>query len=88
MAEVRCNMCPTYGEWHFQHENYCRMVTLYTRDDLVRAIVGQQWAVAIAAHNPMGWFIDAPWVDDDHRNRRFGDLPSAVDIISDLYGDQ
>lgn len=26
------------------------VVTTYTRDDLVRAIVGQQWAVAIALH--------------------------------------
>ncbi len=46
----------------------------YTRDDLVRAIVAQQWAVAIACH-----FDNHFWVSIEGAN--LADLPCAVDVV-------
>ena len=45
----------------------------YTRDDMVRAILGQQWAVAIAAlHRGIGWC------------HYVGNLPCAVDVVEEM----
>ena len=44
----------------------------YTRDDLVRAIVGQQWAVAIACWQ--GGMLSL----------RLADLPCAVDVVEEM----
>jgi hypothetical protein len=57
----------------------------YTRDDLVRAIVGQQWAVAIACHDGVtfrpAWQGAETWINDDGPQRRLADLPCAVDVV-------
>lgn len=51
----------------------------YTRDDIVRAIVGQQWAVAIALHHSKWGCIDeAGW------SLRIADLPCAVDVVEGM----
>ncbi len=53
----------------------------YTRDELVRAIVGQQWAVAIALHHSFwGCIDDAGW------SLRIGNLPCAVDVVDGKEG--
>ena len=56
----------------------------YTRDDMVRAILGQQWAVAIACHDAVGWHIDAPHVSDTGPVRRVSHLPCAFDVVEGM----
>jgi hypothetical protein len=53
----------------------------YTRDDLVRVVLAQQWAVAIACHDAIGWHLDDPHMSDTGPVRRCGDLPCAVDVV-------
>ena len=45
---------------------------VYTRDDIVRVVLGQQWAVAIALHRGIGWC------------HYVGDLPSAHDVVEGM----
>jgi len=49
----------------------------YTRDDLIRVVMGQQWAVAIACH-----FDNHFWVSIEGAN--LADLPCAVDVVDGL----
>jgi hypothetical protein len=60
----------------------------YTRDDLVRAIVGQQWAVAIACHDDVtfrpAWQGAETWIDDAGPQRRLADLPCAHDVVEGM----
>lgn len=62
----------------------------YTRSDLVRAIVGQQWAVAIALYNPRGNSKETiphrqmenyggDWVQMSAED--LASLPCAVDVV-------
>ena len=44
----------------------------YTRDDMVRAILAQQWAVAIALHRGLGWC------------QYVSDLPCAHDVVEGM----
>jgi hypothetical protein len=57
----------------------------YTRDDMVRAILGQQWAVAIACHDRVtflpAWHGAETWIDDVEPQRRLASLPCAVDVV-------
>jgi hypothetical protein len=61
---------------------------IYTRDDLVRAIVGQQWAVAIALHDAIAWSSD--WQGGlrvkmaGAISRRVASLPCAVDVVEGM----
>ena len=54
--------------WWYCEEDLC-LVGRASRDDLIRAILGQQWAVAIALHRGLGWC------------HYVGDLPCAVDVV-------
>jgi hypothetical protein len=49
----------------------------YTRDDLIRVVIGQQWAVAIACH-----FDNHFWVSIEGAN--LADLPCAVDVVDGI----
>lgn len=61
------------GAWWFAGQiSPVVLVTTYTRSDLVRAILGQQWAVAIALHRSLGWC------------HYVGDLPCAVDVVEGM----
>lgn len=51
----------------------------YTRDDLIRAILGQQWAVAIACHGSWGFLCE-----DGGTTLRLADLPSAHDVVTEM----
>lgn len=52
----------------------------YSRDDLVRVVLGQQWAVAIALHRGIGW-----WSDNNSTTLGYvGDLPCAVDVVEEM----
>jgi hypothetical protein len=57
----------------------------YTREDLIRVVVGQQWAVAIALHDGIcfvpEWFGGDTWVEKSGQSRRIADLPCAVDVV-------
>lgn len=59
----------------------------YTRDDMVRAILAQQWAVAIALHDETcfvpEWFGGETWIEKSGQSRRCGDLPCADDVVED-----
>lgn len=61
---------------------------VYTRDDLVRAIVGQQWAVVIACHDGVtfrpAWQGAETWINDDGPQRRLADLPCAHDVVEGM----
>ena len=64
------------------------VVTTYTRDDLVRAILGQQWAVAMCLMSPEAW----AWAGDhggsrvgqSDWNNRLAALPCAVDVVEGM----
>ncbi len=49
----------------------------YTREDLIRVVLSQQWAVAIACH-----FDNHFWVSIEGAN--LADLPCAVDVVDGL----
>jgi hypothetical protein len=55
----------------------------YTREDLIRAIVAQQWAVAIALLSPWagGW-----WILFGDCNANVAELPCAVDVVDGKEG--
>lgn len=61
---------------------------VYTRDDLVRVVLGQQWAVAIACHDGVtfrpAWQGAETWINDDGPQRRLADLPCAVDVVEGM----
>ena len=61
---------------------------IYTRDDLVRVVIAQQWAVAIALHYAIGWTSDwqeaETWIDDAGPQRRVASLPCAVDVVEGM----
>jgi hypothetical protein len=50
----------------------------YTRDDMIRVVLGQQWAVAIALH---GTFHGIPLIAGHPQEWRVSDLPCAVDVV-------
>jgi hypothetical protein len=52
---------------------------IYTRDDLVRAITAQQWAVAIACHH-------STWghIDECGMSVRLSNLPCAHDVVEGM----
>ena len=54
---------------------------IYTRDDLVRAILGQQWAVAIALCYQAGVMV---YMVPDEEAYAVGDLPCAVDVVEGM----
>lgn len=56
----------------------------YTREDLIRVVLGQQWAVAIACHDAIGWHLDDPHMSDTGPVRRIASLPCAVDVVDGL----
>lgn len=45
---------------------------IYSRDDLVRVVIAQQWAVAIALHRGLGWC------------HYVGNLPCAYDVVTEM----
>jgi hypothetical protein len=53
----------------------------YTREDLIRVVLGQQWAVAIALHD----FVKMPEMEHGIQvtgpTWQVGDLPCAVDVV-------
>ena len=51
---------------------------IYTRDDLVRVVIGQQWAVAIALCYQAGVMV---YMVPDEEAYAVGDLPCAVDVV-------
>ena len=51
---------------------------VYTRDQLVRAIIAQQWAVAIALCYQAGVMV---YMVPDEEAYAVGDLPCAVDVV-------
>jgi hypothetical protein len=51
----------------------------YTRDDLVRVVIGQQWAVAIACHDEWGHLRSGAAL-----TCAMSDLPCAVDVVDGL----
>jgi len=53
----------------------------YTRDDMVRAILGQQWAVAIALCYQAGVMV---YMVPDEEAYAVGDLPCAVDVVEEM----
>lgn len=53
----------------------------YTRDDIVRAILGQQWAVAIALCYQAGVMV---YMVPDEEAYAVGDLPCAVDVVEGM----
>jgi hypothetical protein len=55
----------------------------YTRADIVRAIVGQQWAVAIACHVQTA-FVDDPRMPPTLTVERIASLPCAVDVVEEM----
>ena len=71
MSYKVCPQCPPTGEWHFQHRDEVTMQTVYTRADLVRAILGQQWAVAIVLHS-RAMILESG----------LGHLPSPEDVVT------
>lgn len=68
--------------WWYCEEDLCLVGRAYdrfayTREDLVRLVIGQQWAVAIALHRGIGW-----WSDNNSTTLGYvGDLPCAVDVV-------
>jgi hypothetical protein len=50
----------------------------YTREDLIRVVVGQQWAVAIALHSSI---YGAKRIAGHAQEWRVGGLPCAVDVV-------
>ena len=60
----------------------------YTRDDIVRVVLGQQWAVAIALHDAIAWSSDwqgaETWIDDAGPQRRVASLPCAHDVVEGM----
>ena len=57
----------------------CEHRPRYTRDDLVRAILGQQWAVAIALHSSI---YGAKRIAGHAQEWRVGGLPSPDDVVT------
>ena len=53
----------------------------YTRDDMVRAILGQQWAVAIALCYQAGVIV---YMVPDEEAYAVGDLPCAHDVVEGM----
>ena len=51
----------------------------YTRDDIVRAIVGQQWAVAIACCDRWGTFSSVSYIANV-----VSKFPCAVDVVEGM----
>jgi hypothetical protein len=51
----------------------------YTRDDLVRVVLAQQWAVAIACHH-------STWghIDECGMSVRLSNLPCAHDVVEGM----
>ncbi len=59
-----------------------RLNTTYTRDDLIRVVLAQQWAVAIACCDPIGWVLGESHMSSDAGPvRRLQHLPCAVDVV-------
>ena len=54
---------------------------IYSRDDLVRAILAQQWAVAIALCYQAGAMV---YMVPDDEAYAVGDLPSAHDVVEGM----
>ena len=54
---------------------------IYTRDDLVRLVIGQQWAVAIALAYQAGVMVI---VVPDEEAAAVGDLPCAHDVVEGM----
>ncbi len=50
----------------------------YTREDLIRVVLGQQWAVAIALHSSI---YGAKRIAGHAQEWRVGGLPCAVDVV-------
>ena len=53
---------------------------VYTRDQLVRAIIAQQWAVAIALCYQAGVMV---YMVPDEEAYAVGNLPCAVDVVDE-----
>jgi hypothetical protein len=56
----------------------------YTREDLIRVVLAQQWAVAIACCDPIGWVLGESYTSDAGPVRRIASLPCAVDVVDNL----
>jgi hypothetical protein len=52
----------------------CPHRPIYTREDLIRVVLGQQWAVAIC-------LMENPPHYHPMSTHRIGDLPCAVDVV-------
>jgi hypothetical protein len=77
------------GRGWFHEPSSLRLVTpdpTYTREDLIRVVLGQQWAVAIALE---AFAIDEMRYDyyfDETPFAAIGDLPCAVDVVDGKEG--
>jgi hypothetical protein len=56
----------------------CEHRPIYTREDLIRVVLAQQWAVAIALHSSI---YGANRIAGHSQEWRVGDLPCAVDVV-------
>ena len=54
---------------------------VYTRDDIVRVVIGQQWAVAIALCYQAGVMVH---MVPDEEAYAVGDLPCAHDVVEGM----
>lgn len=72
-------------------------VALFTRDDIVRAVVAQQWAMAIAIgaqrspyssiYDAQSRFADGQDDQHDHDVEVLAALPCAEDFVAELLGE-
>lgn len=92
-----CSLCPPTNEWHFTHADYAKMIPVFDREQLVRLVTAQQWAVAIAFWaDSYDWSIrtgaepkiaeaEAEW--GMRRNGAYlAPKVCAVDVVNDLMG--
>jgi hypothetical protein len=69
------------GGWFHAPESLRLAGPTYTRDDLIRVVLGQQWAVAIALAYQAGVMV---MVVPDEEAAAVGDLPCAVDVVDGI----
>lgn len=85
--DYRCKRCPPTGEWHFEHaDDPDNMIPVATRDDLIRLVVGMQWATAMALLDPYSAFFREAFMPDMSPQFRVAGLPTASTIVDEWLG--
>lgn len=90
-ACARCGAADAAGTYGGDRCAYCnlgprRELPLFLRDDLVRAVLAQQWAMAIALCDPVMALLDEAAIDWIGA-RRTAALPCAVDVVAEMLGE-